>query len=47
MTLIELMVAMGVLVLIIGVFNSLMVTCQRVVKVSQNTIKTNAEARAV
>jgi len=46
-TLTELMVAMGVLVLIIGVFNSLMVTCQRVVKVSQGTIKTNAEARAV
>ena len=46
-TLTELMVAMGVLVLIIGVFNSLMVTCQRVVKVSQGTIKTNAEGRAV
>ena len=47
MTLTELMVAMGVLVLIVGVFNSLMVTCQRVVKASQRTIKTNAEARAV
>ena len=46
-TLVELMVAMGVLVLIVGVFNSLMVTCQRVVKVSQSTIKTNAGARAV
>lgn len=47
MTLTELMVAMGVLVLIVGVFNSLMITCQRVVKVSQGTIKTNAEGRAV
>lgn len=46
-TLTELIVAMGVLVLIVGVFNSLMVTCQRVVKGSQATIKTNAEARAI
>lgn len=46
-TLTELVVAMGVLVLIVGVFNSLMVTCQRVVKGSQATIKTNAEARAI